>query len=55
MQGIISALSEQGIVTAPILFAMEEYPQLRVIVEQGFDDPSNVDAVSTETLFHSSF
>ncbi|XP_052164079.1 solanesyl-diphosphate synthase 1, mitochondrial-like isoform X1 [Oryza glaberrima] len=34
----------QGIVTAPILFAMEEYPQLRVIVEQGFDDPSNVDA-----------
>uniref|UniRef100_A0A0E0LS54 Uncharacterized protein n=1 Tax=Oryza punctata TaxID=4537 RepID=A0A0E0LS54_ORYPU len=34
----------QGIVTAPILFAMEEYPQLRVIVEQGFNDPSNVDA-----------
>uniref|UniRef100_A0A0D9X6B3 Uncharacterized protein n=1 Tax=Leersia perrieri TaxID=77586 RepID=A0A0D9X6B3_9ORYZ len=34
----------QGIVTAPILFAMEEYPQLHEIVEQGFDDPSNVDA-----------
>lgn len=35
----------QGIVTAPILFAMEEFPQLREIVEQGFDDPSNVDTV----------
>ncbi|KAJ1267661.1 hypothetical protein BS78_07G074500 [Paspalum vaginatum] len=32
----------QGIVTAPILFAMEEFPQLREIIEQGFDDPSNV-------------
>ncbi|OEL38340.1 Solanesyl-diphosphate synthase 1, mitochondrial [Dichanthelium oligosanthes] len=32
----------QGIVTAPILFAMEEFPELREIVEQGFDDPSNV-------------
>lgn len=36
----------QGIVTAPILFAMEEYPQLRDIVDQGFDDPRNVDLVS---------
>ncbi|TVU43165.1 hypothetical protein EJB05_09610 [Eragrostis curvula] len=35
----------QGIVTAPILFAMEEYPQLREIVEQGFDNPSDVDMV----------
>ncbi|OQU80043.1 hypothetical protein SORBI_3007G070000 [Sorghum bicolor] len=35
----------QGIVTAPVLFAMEEFPQLREIVEQGFDDPSNVDVV----------
>lgn len=34
----------QGIVTAPILFAMEEFPQLHEIVRQGFDDPSNVDA-----------
>jgi len=33
----------QGIVTAPILFAMEEFPELREIVEQGFDDPSNVE------------
>ncbi|XP_031131409.1 solanesyl diphosphate synthase 3, chloroplastic/mitochondrial isoform X2 [Ipomoea triloba] len=32
-----------GIVTAPILFAMEEYPQLRDVVDQGFDDPRNVD------------
>lgn len=28
--------------TAPILFAMEEFPELREIVEQGFDDPLNV-------------
>uniref|UniRef100_A0A0A9EWX3 Uncharacterized protein n=1 Tax=Arundo donax TaxID=35708 RepID=A0A0A9EWX3_ARUDO len=33
----------QGIVTAPILFAMEEFPHLREIVEQGFNDPCNVD------------
>nr|XP_034581701.1 solanesyl-diphosphate synthase 1, mitochondrial-like isoform X4 [Setaria viridis] len=32
----------QGIVTAPILFAMEEFPELHDIVEQGFDDPLNV-------------
>ncbi|KAJ8761236.1 hypothetical protein K2173_001292 [Erythroxylum novogranatense] len=32
-----------GIVTAPILFAMEEFPQLRAIVDQGFDKPENVD------------
>ncbi|KAL5540315.1 hypothetical protein UlMin_045060 [Ulmus minor] len=32
-----------GIVTAPILFAMEEFPQLRAVVEQGFDNPTNVD------------
>ncbi|CAN1302351.1 Solanesyl diphosphate synthase 3, chloroplastic/mitochondrial [Linum perenne] len=31
-----------GIVTAPILYAMEEFPQLHSIVEQGFDDPKNV-------------
>ncbi|KAJ0975701.1 hypothetical protein J5N97_017666 [Dioscorea zingiberensis] len=33
-----------GIVTAPILFAMEEYPQLREVVDRGFDDPADVDA-----------
>ncbi|XP_034599775.1 solanesyl-diphosphate synthase 1, mitochondrial isoform X3 [Setaria viridis] len=31
-----------GIVTAPILFAMEEFPEVHEIVEQGFDDPLNV-------------
>ncbi|CAI0548473.1 unnamed protein product [Linum tenue] len=31
-----------GIVTAPILFAMEEFPQLRAIIDQGFEDPKNV-------------
>ncbi|XP_048235270.1 solanesyl diphosphate synthase 3, chloroplastic/mitochondrial isoform X2 [Ricinus communis] len=32
-----------GIVTAPILFAMEEFPQLRAVVDRGFDKPGNVD------------
>ncbi|XP_057449574.1 solanesyl diphosphate synthase 3, chloroplastic/mitochondrial-like isoform X3 [Lotus japonicus] len=32
-----------GIVTAPILFAMEEFPQLRTVVDEGFDNPENVD------------
>jgi len=36
----------QGIVTAPILFAMEEFPQLRAIVEEGFENPENVNTVS---------
>ena len=46
----------QGIVTAPILFAMEEFPQLREIVEQGFDDPSsNVDVVCIESVPFSFF
>jgi len=40
----------QGIVTAPILFAMEKFPELREIVEQGFDDPSNVEIVSIESI-----
>ncbi|KAI8548519.1 hypothetical protein RHMOL_Rhmol07G0279200 [Rhododendron molle] len=33
----------QGIVTAPILFAMEEYPQLRAVVNRGFEGPADVD------------
>ncbi|XP_077253830.1 solanesyl diphosphate synthase 3, chloroplastic/mitochondrial-like isoform X2 [Tasmannia lanceolata] len=33
----------QGIVTAPILFAIEEFPQLRTVVDRGFDDPSDID------------
>ena len=36
----------QGIVTAPILFAMEEFPQLRAVVDRGFDNPADVDLVS---------
>ncbi|MBA0604845.1 hypothetical protein Godav_017479 [Gossypium davidsonii] len=32
-----------GIITAPILFALEEYPQLRAVVDKGFDNPANVD------------
>ncbi|KAF8391018.1 hypothetical protein HHK36_023318 [Tetracentron sinense] len=32
-----------GIVTAPILFAIEEFPQLRAVVDRGFDDPTDVD------------
>ncbi|KAK9114244.1 hypothetical protein Syun_021041 [Stephania yunnanensis] len=32
-----------GIVIAPILFAMEEFPQLRTVVDRGFDGPVNVD------------
>ncbi|MED6113803.1 putative protein serine/threonine kinase [Stylosanthes scabra] len=32
-----------GIVTAPILFAMEEFPQLRAVVDKGFDNHDNVD------------
>lgn len=39
-------LSLQGIITAPILFAIEEYPELRSIVDRGFDNPTNVDLVS---------
>ncbi|KAL9264672.1 Solanesyl diphosphate synthase 3, chloroplastic/mitochondrial-like protein [Drosera capensis] len=32
-----------GIITAPILFAMEEIPQLREVVERGLSDPEDVD------------
>ncbi|CAI9783460.1 unnamed protein product [Fraxinus pennsylvanica] len=32
-----------GIITAPILFAMEEFPELRAVVDRGFDNPANVD------------
>lgn len=32
-----------GIVTAPILFAIEEFPQLRAVLDQGLDVPSNID------------
>nr|ASQ40926.1 geranyl pyrophosphate synthase 1 [Pelargonium graveolens] len=42
-----------GIVTAPILFAMEEFPQLREVVDQGFDNPANVE-IALEYLGKSS-
>nr|ACC77966.1 geranyl pyrophosphate synthase [Catharanthus roseus]AHA82035.1 geranyl pyrophosphate synthase [Catharanthus roseus] len=32
-----------GIVTAPILFAIEEFPELRAVVDEGFENPYNVD------------
>ncbi|MCL7026351.1 hypothetical protein MKW94_005437 [Papaver nudicaule] len=32
-----------GIITAPILFAIEEFPQLRELVNKGFDDPVDVE------------
>ncbi|KAL9228165.1 hypothetical protein vseg_003775 [Gypsophila vaccaria] len=32
-----------GIVTAPLLFAIEEFPQLRQVVERGFDNSADVD------------
>ena len=36
----------QGIITAPILFAIEEFPQLDAIVKRGLDKPADVDLVS---------
>lgn len=33
-----------GIITAPILFAMEEFPELRKVVDQGLKNPADVDA-----------
>ncbi|KAG5550189.1 hypothetical protein RHGRI_015220 [Rhododendron griersonianum] len=32
-----------GIITAPILYAMEEFPQLRAVVDRGFHNPTDVD------------
>ncbi|RZC66250.1 hypothetical protein C5167_009943 [Papaver somniferum] len=32
-----------GIITAPILFAIEEFPQLQEVINCGFDNPANVD------------
>ncbi|KAK2992941.1 hypothetical protein RJ640_009450 [Escallonia rubra] len=32
-----------GIVTAPILFAIEEFPDLRAVVDRGFENPGDVD------------
>lgn len=43
---VLTFLMFQGIITAPILFAVEEFPQLRTLVDRGFNDPSDVDLVS---------
>ncbi|KAI3971498.1 hypothetical protein MKX01_034948, partial [Papaver californicum] len=32
-----------GIITAPILFAIEEFPQLQEVINRGFNDPADVD------------
>ncbi|XP_071729598.1 solanesyl diphosphate synthase 3, chloroplastic/mitochondrial-like isoform X1 [Rutidosis leptorrhynchoides] len=32
-----------GIVTAPMLYAMEEFPELRSVIDKGLDNPVNVD------------
>ncbi|BAF20276.1 solanesyl-diphosphate synthase 1, mitochondrial [Oryza sativa Japonica Group] len=32
-----------GIITAPMLYAMEEFPQLHEVVDRGFDNPANVE------------
>lgn len=32
-----------GIVTAPLLFAIEEFPDLREVVQRGFNSPADVD------------
>ncbi|KAH9614487.1 hypothetical protein KSS87_004684 [Heliosperma pusillum] len=32
-----------GIITAPLLLAMEEFPQLNEVMQRGFDDPADVD------------
>ncbi|GJT88779.1 solanesyl diphosphate synthase 3, chloroplastic/mitochondrial isoform X1 [Tanacetum coccineum] len=34
-----------GIVTAPILYAMEEFPELHTVVDRGLDSPANVELV----------
>jgi hypothetical protein len=36
----------QGIITAPMLYAMEEFPQLHDVVDQGFENPANMVLVS---------
>ncbi|CBI35624.3 unnamed protein product, partial [Vitis vinifera] len=34
-----------GIITAPILFAIEEFPQLDAVVKRGLDNPADIDLV----------
>jgi hypothetical protein len=37
-----------GIITALMLYAMEEFPELHDVVDQGFDNPANVELVSND-------
>ncbi|XP_066376015.1 solanesyl-diphosphate synthase 1, mitochondrial isoform X2 [Miscanthus floridulus] len=32
-----------GIITAPMLYAIEEFPQLQEVVDRGFDNPANIE------------
>lgn len=51
----------QGVITAPMLYAMEEFPQLQEVVDRGFDNPANIEIVSSYFrlwagfIFHCSF
>lgn len=40
-----SSLSDirHGIITAPLLFAIEEFPQLGEVLQRGFDNPADID------------
>ncbi|RVW23080.1 Solanesyl diphosphate synthase 3, chloroplastic/mitochondrial [Vitis vinifera] len=38
-----SASLGKGIITAPILFAIEEFPQLDAVVKRGLDNPADID------------
>lgn len=40
----------QGLVTAPVLFALEKHPHLKQLVDRRFKSPGDVDTVSTVTL-----
>ncbi|XP_026404769.1 solanesyl diphosphate synthase 3, chloroplastic/mitochondrial-like isoform X1 [Papaver somniferum] len=44
-KGSLSAI-RHGIIAAPILFAIEEFPQLCKIVDRGFQNPADVDLAS---------
>jgi len=40
------AFTMQGIITAPTLYAIEEFPQLQEVVDRGFDNSANIEIVS---------
>ncbi|KAJ8430887.1 hypothetical protein Cgig2_028039 [Carnegiea gigantea] len=39
-----------GIVTAPLLFAIEEFPDLREVVQRGFNSPADVDLFTSNAV-----